>query len=118
MDAFTSTPMVSHVGKMVLQYSKRLTVYTNGDEAVSTSIQTESGLTDFETRVTIEKRRIKSLKLISRYTSDVLVTLEDGTEIKEKFIVRLFPSPLKPRVTGRPSLTDISPLVVGSSTSY
>lgn len=80
--------MLTHVTHMALRLAKKLTVYTNGhnDDKVG-EIWTSSGIPDFKTRVTVEKRRIRQLKLASLNTSDVLVTLEDGTEVKESFIV-------------------------------
>ncbi|KAF3760976.1 FAD/NAD(P)-binding domain-containing protein [Cryphonectria parasitica EP155] len=86
MGMLAKSTMATHVGNMALQFAKKLTVYTNGDEEVAKEIQANAKIADSETRVNFEKRRIKSLKLISRDTSDVLVTLEDGTEIKESFI--------------------------------
>lgn len=77
---------------MVLQLAKKLTIYTNGNQDVANNIQANCAhLSKDPDRVTIEQRRIKRFQLISPDASDVLVTLDDGTEIKESFIVRIFP---------------------------
>lgn len=77
---------------MALNLARKLTVYTNGDDAIATDIETNAKFATLQARVTLEKRRIKSVKLLSREASDVLVTLEDGTEIKQAFIVRITPN--------------------------
>ncbi|PSR82443.1 thioredoxin reductase [Coniella lustricola] len=87
--AINKAEMLTHIAHMTLQLSKKLTVYTNGtssDDDKANEIWTNSGIPDFEQRVTVDKRKIKEVKLVSLDTSDVLVTLEDGTEVREKFI--------------------------------
>lgn len=88
-DAAVQAEMLTHVAHMALRLSKKLTVYTNGhnDDKVD-EIWTNSDIPDFKTRITVEKRPIKQFKLVSLDASDVLVMLEDGTEIRESFIVR------------------------------
>lgn len=72
---------------MALQLSKNLRIYTNGDEDVASEMQANAWRPDFQSRVTVERRAIKSLSMVSYETSEVLVTLEDGTKIRESFIV-------------------------------
>lgn len=74
---------------MALNLAKRLTIYTNGNEEIAADIEKSAAqIAAFQTRVTVEKRAIKSLKMVALWeASDVLVTLEDGTEIKETFLV-------------------------------
>lgn len=77
---------------MALNLAKTLTIYTNGDEAVANDIETNAEFSAAQkNKVTIEKRRIKSVKMVSFESSDVLVTLDDGTEVQESFIVRIGP---------------------------
>lgn len=86
---------------MALQLSKNLRIYTNGNEESASEIQANAWRPDFQSRVTIEKRPIRSLRMLSNEASDVLVTLEDGTQLKESFIVSL----LLDLFTGYMSLT-------------
>lgn len=80
--------MISHVSGMALNLAKKLTIYTNGNEQITAEIDKNAQVAALQTRVTIEKRAIKSLKMVALWeASDVLVTLEDGTEIKETFLV-------------------------------
>lgn len=73
---------------MALNLAKELTIYTNGNDEIAADIEKNAQIAAFKTRVTIEKRAIKSLRMVALWeASDVLVTLEDGTEIKEKFLV-------------------------------
>lgn len=73
---------------MALNLARTLTIYTNGDKTVTEDIETNAKFSAAQKKnVTIEKRRIKSVRMVSDNTPDVLVTLEDGTEIKESFIV-------------------------------
>lgn len=72
---------------MALRFSKTLRIYTNGNEDVASEVQANAWRPDFQSRVIIEKRAIRSLKMVSYEASEVLVTLEDGTQIKESFIV-------------------------------
>lgn len=84
--------MVKHVSLLTLNLAKNLTIYTNGDEAIASDIEANANFSDAqEPRVTIEKRRIKKVSMF-KYpeATDVLVTLEDGTEIVESFIVSFF----------------------------
>lgn len=93
-----SAPTVTQVGLMVLNLVTNLTIYTNGDEAVTSDVETNAKFSAAQKeKVTVEKRRIKSVRNVSTEASDILVTLEDGTEIQESFIVRLlyWPHPQK-----------------------
>lgn len=85
-DTIANTGNISHLGNMVLQLTKNLRIYTNGNEDVATEVQANEWRSDFRSRVTIEKRAIRSLRMVSYEASEVLVTLEDGTQIKESFI--------------------------------
>lgn len=83
--------MISHVSGMALNLAKKLTIYTNGNEQIAAEIEKNAQIAALQTRVTIEKRAIKSLKMVALWeASDVLVTLEDGTENKETFLVGFF----------------------------
>ncbi|KAJ4403973.1 hypothetical protein N0V82_010574 [Gnomoniopsis sp. IMI 355080] len=85
---FNSAAMISHVSGMALNLAKKLTIYTNGNDAIAADIEANAKIADFQTRVTVEKRKIKSLKMVALWeASDVVVTLEDGTEINETFLV-------------------------------
>lgn len=86
-DLFASAGVISHVGNMVLQLSKNLRIYTNGNEDSASEIQANAWRPDFQSRVTVEKRAIRSLRMVSYGASEVLVTLDDGTQIKESYIV-------------------------------
>lgn len=82
---------------MALNLAKKLTIYTNGNEEIAADVEKSAQIAAFQTRVTIEKRAIKSLKMVALWeASDVLVTLEDGTEIKETFLVSLLHEPFCP----------------------
>lgn len=77
---------------MALNLAQTLRIYTNGDEAVADDIETNASslLSAAHTenkQVTIERRCIKSVKMVSLESSDVLVTLGDGTEVRESFVV-------------------------------
>ncbi|ROV96238.1 hypothetical protein VMCG_07720 [Cytospora schulzeri] len=85
-DGLTSTSSVSQVGNMALQLSKNLRIYTNGNDDTASEVQANAWRPDFQSRVTIEKRAIRSLRMTSYEASEVLVTLEDGTQFKESFI--------------------------------
>lgn len=85
---FNSAAMVSHVSDMALNLAKKLTIYTNGNDKIAADIEANAKTVDLLTRVTVEKRKIISLKMVALWeASDVLVTLDDGTEIKETFLV-------------------------------
>lgn len=88
-DMFADAGDVSHVGNMVLQLSKNLRIYTNGNEDVASEVQANQWRPDFQSRVTIEKRAIRNLRMVSYEASEVLVTLVDGTQFKESFIVSI-----------------------------
>lgn len=84
---FDNTEAISEVGNMALQLSKNLRIYTNGDEEFASKVQSNSWRSDFESRVTVEKRRIRSLRMLSDETSQLLVTLDDGTQFEESYVV-------------------------------
>lgn len=93
-DMYKPASIVKHVSLMALNLTKKVTIYTNGDDAVANDIETNASFSEaHEKNVTIEKRRIKSVRMASSDSSDVLVTLEDGTELKESFVVRRKTSP-------------------------
>ncbi|KAL1867683.1 hypothetical protein Daus18300_006239 [Diaporthe australafricana] len=85
-DIFNNTETVSQVGNTALQLSKNLRIYTNGDEEFTSEIETKAWRPDFKSRITIEKRRIRSLRMLSDDTSQVLVTLDDGTQFEESCV--------------------------------
>lgn len=92
MGLFNAAAMVSHVSGMALNLAEKLTIYTNGDDERAFDIEASGQLAKFQDRVTLEKRRIKSLKMAALWeASDVLVTLEDGAEIRETFLVKAAP---------------------------
>jgi len=93
---FDSIEAVSEIGNTALQLSKNLRIYTNGDEDFASKVQTKGWRPDFESRVTIESRRIRSLRMLSDETSQLLVTLDDGTQFEESYVV----SPIR-RSTGK-----------------
>jgi hypothetical protein len=84
---FGSIEAVTEIGNMALQLSKNLRVYTNGEEGFASKIQTHAWRPDFESRVTVEPRRIRSLRMLSDDTSQILVTLDDGTQFEESYVV-------------------------------
>ncbi|KAK7744455.1 hypothetical protein SLS53_003339 [Cytospora paraplurivora] len=83
----SSSDTISQVGSLALQLSKTVRVYTNGNEEAASKIQAISGRPDVQSRITIEERPIRSVYMVSSEASDVLVTLADGTQFKESFIV-------------------------------
>lgn len=88
MGLFNSAGIISHVSGMALNLAKKVTIYTNGDHEIATDLESNAQIAGFQTRVTIEKRKIKSLKMVAMWeASDVLVTMEDDTKIKETFLV-------------------------------
>lgn len=78
-----------------LNLAQALTIYTHGDEAraaeLERTVQAKAPLGKLSPaqrkRVTVERRRIQSVRMASSEGSAVLVTLADGTETKEAFIV-------------------------------
>lgn len=84
---FDNIEAVSQIGNMALQLSKNVRIYTNGDEEFASKIQNNAWRPDFESRVTIENRRIRSLRMLSDDTSQLLVTLDDGTQLEESYVV-------------------------------
>lgn len=85
---FDSAAIISHVSGMALNLAKKLTIYTNGNDEIAAEVAKSAQIVAFQTRVTVEKRVIKSLKMVALWeASDVLVTLDDGTEVKETFLV-------------------------------
>lgn len=72
---------------MALQLSKNLRIYTNGDEDFASQIRTNAWRPDFESRITFENRRIRSLRMLSDDTSQLQVTLDDGTQFEESYVV-------------------------------
>ncbi|KUI72592.1 Thioredoxin reductase [Cytospora mali] len=85
-DMFGGTSTVPRVGNMVLQLSKNLRIYTNGKGDIASESEASSWRPDFKSRVTIEKRPIRSIRMVAWGQSEVLVTLEDGTQFKESYI--------------------------------
>lgn len=86
---FDSLETVSQIGNTALQLSKNLRIYTNGNEEFTSQIQANAWRPDFKSRVTIEKRCIRSLRMLSDDTSQVLVTLDDGTQFEESYVVSI-----------------------------
>lgn len=84
---FDKIDAVSQIGNMALQLSKTVRIYTNGDQDFASKIQSNAWRPDFESRVTIENRRIRSLRMLSDDTSQLLVTLDDGTQLEESYVV-------------------------------
>lgn len=84
---FDNVEAVSQIGNMALQLSKNLRVYTNGEEEFASKIQANTWRPDFESRVTVENRRIRSIRMLSDDTSQLLVTLDDGTQFEESYVV-------------------------------
>lgn len=77
--------MALHMGKMALQLADKLTIYTNGDSAMTAKMR--EALVKPDSRITLESRKIARLGMKSIDTSDVVVTFEDGSSITEGFIV-------------------------------
>lgn len=84
---FDNIEAVSEIGNMALQLSKNLRVYTSGNGEFASKIQTNAWRPDFESRITIENRQIRSLRMLSDDTSQLLVTLDDGTQFEESYVV-------------------------------
>lgn len=72
---------------MAMQLSKNLRIYTNGNDEFSSKIQANAWRLDFESRITIENRSIRSIRMLSDDTSQLLVTLDDGTQFQESYVV-------------------------------
>lgn len=83
---FDNMEAVTEVGNTALQLSKSLRIYTNGEEEFASKIQTSAWRPDFESRVTVETRRIRSIRMLSDDTSQLLVTLDDGTQFEESYV--------------------------------
>lgn len=75
------------MGSLALQLSKTVRVYTNGNEEAESKIQAITGRPEIQSRITLEERPIRSVYMVSSEASDVLVTLTDGTQFEESFIV-------------------------------
>lgn len=87
---FNNAAIISLVSGMALNLAKKLTIYTNGSDELAADIEANARIAGFPGRVTVEKRRIKSVRMVALWeASDVVVALEDGTEIKETFLVSL-----------------------------
>lgn len=84
---FDNVEAISQIGNMALQLSKNLRVYTNGNEEFASKVQANAWRPDFESRITIENRHIRSLRMLSDDTSQLLVTLDDGTQFEESYVV-------------------------------
>ncbi|KAI3395507.1 hypothetical protein diail_1293 [Diaporthe ilicicola] len=84
--SFDNIEIVSQIGNSALQLSKSMRIYINGNEEFAAQIQAEAWRPDFKSRITIEKRRIRSLRMLSDDTSQVLVTLDDGTQFEESYV--------------------------------
>lgn len=84
---FDNLEAVSQIGNMALQLSKTLRIYTNGDDEFASQIRTNAWRPDFESRITFENRRIRSLRMLSDDTSQLQVTLDDGTQFEESYVV-------------------------------
>ena len=91
IDLMSNPTMALHVGNMALQLAKTLTIYTNGDESTAANITT--ALKPPSSMITVESRKIKKMAMASpdSDSADVVVTLEDGTQKTESFIVRSSP---------------------------
>ena len=79
--------MAMHLGNMALRLAKKLTIYTNGNEKLADEIR--ATFQKPRSRITFENRKIKKFALAWPDKSDMIVTLEDGTELKEGFLVSL-----------------------------
>lgn len=86
---FDNVEAVTEVGNTALQLSKNLRIYTNGEEEFASKIKTSAWRPDFEARVTIESRRIRSIRMLSDDNSQLMVTLDDGTQFEESYVVGL-----------------------------
>lgn len=87
IDMMSNPAIALHMGNMALQLARNLTIYTNGDENTAANIT--AAMKPASNRITIESRKIKTLAMASPNSdsADVIVTLADGTQKKESFIV-------------------------------
>jgi hypothetical protein len=80
--------MAIHVANMALRLSDKTTFYTNGDHTVAQNLKDAIGS---RSRLKVDARKIASLAMVStediEEKSDVLVTLVDGSQVQEGFLV-------------------------------
>ncbi|KAB5577548.1 hypothetical protein GE09DRAFT_952849 [Coniochaeta sp. 2T2.1] len=80
----TETFFITHVGNNALQLAEKITIYTNGDGAMTAKLR--EALVKPDPRITLETRKIARLDMKSSDASDVIVTFEDGTTTTEGLI--------------------------------
>lgn len=78
---------VTEVANTALQLSKNLRIYTNGEEEFASKIKASAWRSDLESRVTTESRRIRGIRMLSDNSSRLMVTLDDGTQFEESYVV-------------------------------
>jgi len=81
----SDSPMAVHTGRMALQFSESLTIYTHG--SVETAGRLRAAIPDTETAIRIDTRRIANLSMIEPGRSRIVLEFEDGTQATEGFLV-------------------------------
>ena len=79
----TDPRTVLHLAGMAAPLARNLTVYTNGDESVTQAILAACE----DKRVSVEPRKIKSIKRKDDKRSDVIISFEFGESRDETFMV-------------------------------
>ncbi|KAF4444410.1 hypothetical protein F53441_11135 [Fusarium austroafricanum] len=79
---FSVADMIAHVAPMAKRLAQSVTVYTNGDTSMPDTVKTKV----HSSKVSYETRAIKSFALVNGGPS-VKITLDDGTEKVEGFVV-------------------------------
>lgn len=85
---------------MILQLADTAKIYTQGNEKLTAAVQ-EALKTSTE-KISVESRRIQSMRMAhpeQDESSEIILTLEDGTEIEEAFLVSFSQIPCPFRVT-------------------
>lgn len=96
MDHARTPTAALHLSRMARRFTERVVLYTNGADELAAQLKKElekdkggrSGL------VTVNSRRIERLRRGPGRESEVVVTLEGGSEVTEGFLVSCKTTPL------------------------